>query len=129
MARSGRDEAGKAQQGKEEKKPQAVVASKPLAQRMVTYSQSPVPVRTVIFMEVGDTPADQVRQAIAHVKTIHGEGMHPTFVLPVRNRKLTGDVIFEGEILDMVRALCEVKDGEIVLRDGARDVDVMRTQL
>lgn len=127
MARSGRDQSSTPKKPEQPAPP--VVGDKRLAQRMVTYTQSQVPVRTVIFMEVGDLPADQVRAACAQVKAFHGESMHPTFVIPVRHRKLTGDVIFESEILDVVKSICEVAAGNIVLRDGARDVDVLRAQL
>jgi len=127
MPRSARDEPRKSES--EKPAPPPVVGDKRLAQRMLTYTQSAVPVRTVIFMEVGDLPAEQVRVAVQQVRTLHGEAAHPTFVIPVRNRKLTGDVIFEQEILDMVKDICEVRDGQIILRDGAREVDVLRSQL
>lgn len=127
MARSARD---KPKQEQPDKPAQPVVARRALADRMVVHTTSNVPVRTVIYMEVGALPADQVRAAIAHVKAIHGEGAHPTFVIPVRDGKLTGDVAFESEILDMVNKVCEVsRDGTIVLRGGAREVDVMRATL
>ncbi len=124
MAKSGRNEPKKAAS-----KPLPVVGDKRLANRMVTYTQSAIPVRTVIFMEVGDTPPDVVQAACAKVAQIHGESMHPTFIIPVRHKRLAGDVIFENEILEMVNKICEIKDGTIVLRDNAQDVDVLRSHL
>lgn len=125
MPRNGRDEPKKV----DTTPPRPVVASKDLARRMVTYSQSEIPVRTVILMEVGELPAEQVRQAVTQVRTLHGEPAHTVFVLPVRNGKLSGDVVFESEILEIVGKICEVKDGRIVLRGGANDVDIMRSHL
>jgi hypothetical protein len=125
MAKSGRSEPKKVNN----KPAPPVVADKRLAQRMVTYTQSAIPVRTVIYMEVGDLPADKVRAATEQVAHIHGSPAHPTYIIPVRNQKMTGDVIFEQEILDMVKKICHVVDGDIVLRDGAQEIDVMRTQL
>lgn len=124
MARSGRSEPKKV-----ESKPLPVVGNKGLAQRLVTYTKSEIPIRTLIFMEVGDVPPDQVRQAVSQVRALHGESLHPTFVLPVRDRKLTGDVIFEQELLDMIRSICTVDAGQIVLCGGVRQVDIMRAQL
>lgn len=124
MAKSARDK-----KKSPAKKAPPAVTSEPLSNRLQMGSQSAVPVRTLIFMEVGNITPDEVRAAVSNVTARHQGALHPTFVLPVRDGKLTGDVLFESEILDLVNKLCEVKGGVICLRDGAREVDVLRGRL
>lgn len=123
MARSGRSEP------KKTTKIAPVNNDEALTERMKMYTTSSVPVRTVIFMEIGNLPPQEARNAFAAAQDAHSMAMHPTYVIPTRNGKITGDIIFENEILDVVRAICEVKDNEIVLRGGANDVNVLRTTL
>lgn len=52
-------------------------------------------------------------------------GFH--YIIPVRQGKLPGDVLFESEILtELIEKVCKVKDGKIVLKDGAQEVRVLR---
>jgi hypothetical protein len=97
-----------------------------LLKRVQVQDVSTVPVRTIIAIEVGDLPANQVQNAVLQISQIYATGNHPTYILPVRNGKLTSDIIFEAGIEEMVRTLCEVVNGEIKLRSGWREVDVMR---
>ena len=107
----------------------ASVTNERLASRCALEGPSSIPVRTVMLVEVGDMPSGQVRMIVEQMRAAQGEPLHPTFIQPVRNGKIMGDIIFEQEILTMVRKICEVVDGEIVLRDGARDVDILRAHL
>jgi hypothetical protein len=85
------------------------------------------PVRTVIYMEVNDLPRDRVLHLIRQVSSQY-EGVSPGthYILPIRNGKITGDVMFESEWLDVVNKTCEVVDGSIRLKNGATEVTVLR---
>jgi hypothetical protein len=89
------------------------------------------PVRCVNFVEVGDLDRKQVQLMVQELGQLHSTaqgGIH--YFLPLRHGKLNTDIIFEKEILtDLVDKLCEVQDGKIVLKDGAKDVEVIRRQL
>lgn len=124
MAKSGRDKPKK-----EEPKPRAVVQDERLTNRGAVHCDSPIPVRTVVYLEVGDVPPAEARQALASVRQMHGNAFHPTYVIPVRDGKLRGDIIFEAEVLEMVKKLCEVRDGQIVLRGGHQEIDLVRSIL
>ena len=83
------------------------------------------PLRTVIYVDIaGMNPAD-ARVATQSLMATMPVG-HPHFVVPVRNGKIATDVQFEAEILETIKKLCEVKDGEIVFRDVAKDVEIIR---
>lgn len=88
------------------------------------------PVRSVNFVEVGDMDRKQVQLMIQELNKIHDTakgGIH--YFVPVRGGKITSDVVFENEWLDVVKKTCEVRDGEITLKGGATDVHVVRQQL
>jgi hypothetical protein len=85
-----------------------------------------VALRTVLYVEVQDFPAEQVRAAILQVTKNHANA-HPFFCIPLRYGKLLTDYEFEGEFLETVNKVCEVgEDGEIQLKDGAEEVEVIR---
>lgn len=122
MARSGRSGGGEKPTA-----PQLPVVDDQRIQERMDIKDSPIPVRTIIQIEVGDMPVRDVQVAIMQLEKVYANGKHPTFVLPCRNGKLRTDVIFEGAILGLVNKLCEVSpDGQIVLRGGHSDVDIMR---
>lgn len=104
----------------------AVVNEKTLA-RMGKRHDPSIPLRTVIYIEVGNLKSEEVQQAVAFVQKQHASSHHPVFVCPVRNGRLSTDVLFEEDILTLVNAWCEIKDGKIVMKDGAKEVDVLRT--
>jgi len=86
-----------------------------------------MPIRTVNFVEVGSMSRDQVAILLEQLNQKHKSvvgGIH--YLVPVRNGKISADVLFEAEWLNVVRQTCEIKDGEIVLKDGAKDVHVIR---
>lgn len=85
------------------------------------------PVRTVIYVEVGDLDATRVQLLLQEVNRIYENakgGIH--YVIPTRHGKPATDIIFEQQILEMVRKICKVVDGEIVFREDARDVRIIR---
>lgn len=124
MARSARDEQKKDK--REEQPPKPVIGDKRLAIRLSTPSPTMAAIRTLIFVEVGDVPSAQISQAVEQISSIHGRSMHPTFILPIRNGKLSGDLLFEKELLKFINDVCMIKDGEIVFKDDAKEVDVLR---
>lgn len=86
------------------------------------------PIRTVMYVEVGNLPPAEVRDVTASLlQTLHPG--HPHFVVPLRNGKMNTDLDFEGEALEFVRSICEVQDGQIVLKDGCHDVNVIRVRV
>jgi hypothetical protein len=88
-------------------------------------NDSTVPVRTVVYMEVRDMSSARVLHLIDQInKSYEGNGQH--YILPVRNGKLGGDIIFEHEIEEMINKLCEIRDGQIKLKGGAHEVQIVR---
>jgi len=91
------------------------------------------PIRTIMYVEVGNLPPSEVRDIVASLmQTLHPG--HPHFVVPLRNGKMNTDLDFEAEILEFVRAICEITDdggsgAKIVLKDGCCDVNVIRTRI
>lgn len=85
------------------------------------------PVRTVLYVEVGDMERRRVQMLLDQLNQAHSTargGIH--YLIPVRNGRITSDAIFEGEILKMVEQICEVRDGKIVLKEDAKDVHIVR---
>jgi hypothetical protein len=86
-----------------------------------------------MYVEVGNLPPSEVRDIVASLmQTLHPG--HPHFVVPLRNGKMNTDLDFEAEILEFVRAICEITDdggsgAKIVLKDGCCDVNVIRTRI
>lgn len=84
-------------------------------------------VRTVMYVEVGNMGEDQLRElrqrfAQSYTGPVHG----PHYFVPVRHGKIRTDLQFESEFLEVVKQVCEVKDGNIVLKGGANAVTVSR---
>lgn len=88
---------------------------------------SNLPVRSVVFVEVGDAEPLRVQCLIQEIngiyKTARG-GVH--YVIPVRNGKIKTDILFEKEFLDVVNKVCEVRDNNIVMKNGEQEVQVLR---
>lgn len=91
-----------------------------------TYANKPV--RTVVFVEVHDMAPPQVQLMVQKINEIYKDargGIH--YVVPVREGKLGSDPLFEQEFLDVVNKMCEVtSDGVIALKDGAKEVAIIR---
>ena len=88
-----------------------------------------IPIRTVLTVEIGDMNADLARQVVKSVTDKYVGNEHPHYIIPTRSGKIPSDILFEQEFLDLVRMLCEVKDGKIELRGGAKDLQIVRKRL
>lgn len=85
------------------------------------------PVRTVNFVEVSGMSNAQIQILLHQLNSAHQTakgGIH--YIIPVRNGKIGSDILFEKEWLDVVNKTCEIVDNKIVLKDGAKDVMVVR---
>ena len=114
------------------KKPAKVIDNRPFEKRFPLSSvpgDLNVPIRTVLFVEVGEMPADQVRQVIAAVNKNYIDAAHPHYVACIRNGKITNEPVFENEFLNIVKKICEVKDGKVAMKGGAHEVRVIRERL
>lgn len=89
------------------------------------------PVRAIYFVEVGGMDNRQVQMLLQELNAIYKSaagGVH--YVIPIRHGKITSDILFEKEFLDVVNKLCEATNGgEIVMKDGAKDVCVIREKV
>lgn len=88
------------------------------------------PVRTINFVEVGDMEGKQLQLILQRLNATHDTakgGIH--YFLPVRNGKIGSDLIFEEEFLSVVNQTCEVIDGQIQLKGGAKEVQIIRKQI
>ena len=91
---------------------------------------SKIPVRTVHYVEVGNMNQQQITLLLQQVnnsfKSAKG-GVH--YVVPIRNGKIGSDVIFEKEWLKVVKEICETKDNQIVMKNGAQEVQIIRQRV
>lgn len=100
----------------------------PVKRDATTGTASTIPVRTVIYIEVGGMEVEQVRQlAKQYAASYEGSVFGPHYVVAVRNGRPSADVEFETEFLETIKQICEVVNGEIKLKDGHTDVQIMRT--
>jgi len=86
-----------------------------------------LPLRAVFYVEVGDMETLRIQLLVKEINrqyTGARGGVH--YVVPIRHGKIGTDIVFEQEFLDVVNKMCEVKDGQIVLKDGATEVNVVR---
>lgn len=92
------------------------------------YTNINKPVRTVLYVEVKDMDQKQVQLMVQYINEMYKGsrgGIH--YVIPIRHGKISSDIVFEEEFLKVVREVCESdKDGQIVLKNGATDVHVIR---
>ena len=109
--------------------PPPTIVNDNLGRRLAKESPANIPVRTCVYIEVGDMPSRDVQQAIIQLKAHYSVTGHPVFILPLRNGKANTDVLFEDEILEPIRALFEIRNGKIEFKTEPKPVDVMRTQL
>jgi len=88
------------------------------------------PVRAIYFTNVDGMDAIQIRLMLQELNRMFDGakgGVH--YMIPVQNGKIGQDIVFEEEWLSVVNKTCEVKNGEIVLKDGAKDVHVIRQNI
>jgi hypothetical protein len=89
-----------------------------------------VAVRAIYFVDVDDLEPSQLQALYHHLNEQYKQargGVH--YVIPIREGKITGDILFEQEILSVINQLCIVKDGKIELRDGYKEVVVLRERV
>lgn len=112
--------------------PSIIDERQPKVQTLPTSNTSnDLPLRTVYYVEVGTMDQLHVQELVKRLgdanESLKG-GMH--YVVPVRNGRIGSDIIFEHEILEMVRKVCEVNsDGEIILKDGATECQIVRERI
>lgn len=99
--------------------------TKSALERSAEVGDNTKPIRTILSVEVGDMSSGEARGVVNHIMNNLPNG-HPHYVVLSRHGKITGNVEFEAEFLNTVKELCEVKDGEIVIKGGAVDVDIIR---
>lgn len=86
-----------------------------------------VPVRTVNFVEVGSMSSHQIKILLEQLNKSHDTakgGIH--YLIPIRDGKIGTDILFEQEWLNVVRKTCEIQNDQIVLKNGATEVKVIR---
>ena len=99
-------------------------------ERHVDPKATTIPIRAVLYVEVGDMASEQVSllsAAIADQYKKADGGVH--YIMPVRDGKLGPDIVFEEEFLKIVNKMCEIKNGAIVLKGGAQKVQIVKERL
>jgi hypothetical protein len=89
-----------------------------------------LPLRTVLYVEVGDMEPAKIQLLVQSINEMYEGakgGLH--YVVPIRGGKIGSDVMFEAEFLRVVRELCEIKDNQIILKDGAQECNITRYQV
>lgn len=92
-----------------------LIINEGLTKRLAMADQATGPVRTLIFIEIGDIDPKTSREAVGQIAATY-QGQHPTYICPTRGGKVRSFPIFEEKILEWVKTFCEVKDGEIKLK-------------
>jgi hypothetical protein len=113
----------------EKKGPEIIDTRTPPPTPEIPHSTSDLPVRTVVYTEVGDMERLRVQYFLKKISEGYGGRGGQHYVVPVRHGKISTEIMFESEILDMVKQICEVKDGEIVLKGGAQECLIVRQNL
>jgi len=113
----------------EPQKARVHIENQKLPGRLAMAGDRTLPIRTVFYIEVGDMPTGEVQRALYAVNSAYAGNEHPIFAIPLRNGRAITDVLFEQEVLDMIRKICVVKDGEIAFKRDPVEVDTLRTQV
>lgn len=84
--------------------------------------------RAVLYVEAGDMPTQAFSELVKRVSEAYkGQDKDVHYILPVRHGKIGAEIFFESEWLDVVKKTCTINEnGDIVLKDGAKDVLVRR---
>lgn len=105
-----------------------------LNESTIDLSTANAPVRTVLFVEIGDMDQKRLQLLLQSL----GESYDPakngiTYFIPVRKGKISSDILFEGEIerlselFDIVDNSDNIIEGaKLKLKDGAKDVMIIR---
>jgi len=120
------------QQKIEKKIPQKqveIIDERPPSEPQMTDAASNIPIRTVIYMEVGDMERERVLYLVKQISATYENSRGTHYVLPVRHGKISGDIAFEKEWEDTVREAFEVRDGQICLKEGAKEVRIIREHI
>lgn len=89
-----------------------------------------IPLRTVMMVEVKDMSPAHVQLLMQEINEVWKDNKGgPHYVLPVRGGRIGTDIVFEAEFLKIVHQTCEVKDGQIVLKEGAQECQIVRQQI
>lgn len=89
-----------------------------------------IPVRAVFYVEVGDMDQIRVQLLVSEVSKLYTGlkgGAH--YIIPVRHGKIGSDIVFEQEFERVVQEVCEICDGKIRLKDGAKECQIVRQQI
>jgi hypothetical protein len=122
----------KIKRDKPERQPTVIDERPPRAPAQITIDPkyANAPVRAVNYVEVGDMEVARIHIMLQELSAMHDSavgGIH--YFVPVRHGKISGDVVFEEEFLAVVNKMCEVKDGDIVLKDGAKEMLILREKI
>ena len=86
-----------------------------------------VAMRTVIFVEMaGMSPEQFAMLAAKFSQEYQSSARGDYFFCPVRDGQIQCDPYYESEFLDIVHKTCEIKDDQIVLKDGITPVHITR---
>ena len=89
-----------------------------------------LPLVVVNYVEVGDMAQSQLRLFVQEINATFDRKQFAThFIVPVRHGKIGSDIVFGEEWLKAVRETCVVVGGEIQLRQGASDVEIVRRSI
>ena len=65
-----------------------------------------------------------------HVNELYRDakgGIH--YVIPIRGGRICSDIMFEEEFEKVVQETCEIHEGKIRLKDGAKQCQIIRQQI
>lgn len=88
------------------------------------------PLRVINYVEVGDMDKAHIQLLVQELNRTYQMakgGIH--YFIPIRNGKIGSDIVFEEEWLKCVSETCEIKDGQIVLKNGAAEVEIIRRKI
>jgi len=89
------------------------------------------PLRVINFVEVGSMGGGQIQLLMQELNATYDRaqgGVH--YFLPIRNGKIGSDIVFEEEWTKIARETLEVnEDGEIQIKNGARDCEIIRRKI
>ncbi len=86
-----------------------------------------LPIRTIIYLEVGDMEPVKVQYLIQEMNKVYADsrgGIH--YIIPIRNGKIGTDIAFEAEFERVVQEICEIHEGNIRLKGGAKECYIVR---